>query len=104
MIGAILGALAGLLAGYISRGLVQGWRLRWPDPLTLGLSLLSGVLVSQHPLARLEPAGPVVATVLVGVLALIAASDIRERAVYPILVYPAVLVVVAAAPWIGIWR
>jgi prepilin signal peptidase PulO-like enzyme (type II secretory pathway) len=40
----------------------------------------------------------------VGLLTLIAASDIRERAVYPLLVYPAVILTIVAAPALGIWR
>src|SRR5262245_17342832 len=104
MTGPILGAVAGLVAGYVSRCLVHGWRLHRPDPLTLGLAALSAVIVSRHPLAQGQPFGPIVASVLVGVLTLIAASDIRERAVYPVLVYPAVLFAIAAAPILGIWR
>lgn len=104
MIGPVLGALAGLAAGYVSRAMVQGWQPRRPDALTLALGGLGAVLVSQHPLARGEWSGLIVATILVGLLTLIAASDIRERAVYPLLVYPAVIVAIAAAPAIGIWR
>lgn len=104
MMGALLGALAGLVAGYVSRGFVQGWKLGRPDMLTLAFAALGAVLVMRHPLAEREPAGLIAVTALVAVLGLIAASDLRERAVYPLLVYPAVLLTVAAAPWLGIWR
>jgi prepilin signal peptidase PulO-like enzyme (type II secretory pathway) len=104
MIGPILGALAGLVAGYISRAFAQDWQPRRPDALTLASGVLGALLVSQHPFARGEISGVIVATILVGLLTLIAASDIRERAVYPLLVYPAVILTIVAAPSLGIWR
>lgn len=97
-----LGGLAGLLAGYASRVLAGGRRYPLPvDRLSIVLAVGGASAVALHPLGRSSPMLALVEAGLVGVLLLVAASDLRESAVYPAIVYPGVAVAAIAAPMLG---
>lgn len=100
----VLGGIAGLLAGYASRGLLDGWRSHRPDRLTWALAAVGAIILASHPLARRDPPHVAVLVGFVALLLLVSASDLRERAVYPFVVYPGVVAAIALAPWLGIWR
>ncbi len=99
----VLGAVLGLAAGEASRCLAQGKaRVRRPDLLSI---LLAGgaclALAAWLPLDAHVPTIALRATLLL-VLGLVLASDLRERAVYPALVYPAIGCLAIAAPGLGL--
>jgi leader peptidase (prepilin peptidase)/N-methyltransferase len=98
----VLGALAGLVAGEVSRSLAdRRRRIRRPDLLSAALGTGSCLALA----AWVPPVSDVPTTVLrvclLLVLALVLASDIRERAVYPAIVYPAIVCSVLTAPLLG---
>jgi leader peptidase (prepilin peptidase) / N-methyltransferase len=97
-----LGGLAGLAAGEASRGLARR-RVRIGQPDLLSVALAAGgclVLAMWTPADSDAPTTGLRAAVLL-VLALVLASDLRERAVYPAIVYPAIACLALAAPWLG---
>jgi prepilin signal peptidase PulO-like enzyme (type II secretory pathway) len=97
-----LGALAGLAAGEASRVLaVKVDRPLAPDWFSWLLAISGSLILAIHPAARggLAVAGAEAA--LVGLLLAVLASDLRERAVYPAIVYPGVVLAIALAPSLG---
>jgi leader peptidase (prepilin peptidase) / N-methyltransferase len=103
-IAVLLGCLAGVAAGEASRALACGRRPPGPpDRLSWLLAGAGGLILAIHPAGR---GGLLLTTVEAGLIALllvVLASDIRERAVYPIVVYPGVVLAVAAAPLLRLW-
>jgi prepilin signal peptidase PulO-like enzyme (type II secretory pathway) len=97
-----LGALAGLVAGEVSRGLAERrGRIGRPDFLSVGLAAGGSLaLVVWMPVDSDAPTTVLRAALLL-VLALVLASDLRERAVYPAIVYPAIVCLAVAAPLLG---
>ena len=102
----VLGGVVGLAAGAGSRYLADGGAWRWrPDLLSVVLAVGAGVALGAWlPVDADIPTAALRAALLL-VLALVLASDVRERAVYPAIVYPATAGFVLAAPVVGtsIW-
>ncbi len=97
-----LGGLAGLLAGYGSRVLAGGSRHPLPlDRFSILLAAVGAAAVALHPMGRSDLLPALAESALVGVLLMVTASDIRERAVYPAIVYPGIVIAAAAAPMLG---
>ena len=103
-IAVLLGGLAGLAAGELSRVLASGSRPTGPPDRLSWLVAGGGALaLAAHPAARGELLLAVVEAVLVGIVLTVLACDVRERAVYPMIVYPGVALALAAAPLRGLW-
>lgn len=102
LIAAAVGGVGGLAAGAVSRALKEN---RPPpaglDPLSWALAVAGALATAIHPVAVHGPIPAVLHGGLVGLLLLVTASDLRERAVYPAIVYPGVAYAVAAAPFVG---
>jgi prepilin signal peptidase PulO-like enzyme (type II secretory pathway) len=98
----VLGGLAGLVAGEASRALAER-RLRRvpPDGLSIALTSGSALALSWWTPPQVDPATTLLRTGVMTLLALVLACDIRERAVYPMIVYPAILGLTVAAPLLG---
>jgi prepilin signal peptidase PulO-like enzyme (type II secretory pathway) len=94
----LIGSLVGLAAGEASRALSTGRSNYLPDRLSWFLAAGGALAVAVHPAAREGPLRLVAVLVLVGTLFLVLASDVRERAVYPAVVYPSIALAIAAAP------
>jgi prepilin signal peptidase PulO-like enzyme (type II secretory pathway) len=97
-----LGAITGLVAGEAARG-VAG-RRSWsdlPDVQSLAVAFAGGVTLVIWPPARPDLPTVLLRAGLLLVLALVIASDLRERAVYPAIVYPATVCLTALAPMYG---
>jgi prepilin signal peptidase PulO-like enzyme (type II secretory pathway) len=103
MIAAILsGSLMGLAAGEISRALaVRNRPPGRPDPLSWLLAGIGAVALATHPGVRSGPLPATAEAALITLLLLIVACDVRERAVYPAIDYPGVVLPVIAAPLLG---
>jgi leader peptidase (prepilin peptidase)/N-methyltransferase len=101
IIPALFGSVVGLAAGEASRALSAGRTGRLPDRMSWLLAGGGALAVAVHPAARegLLPAAAILG--LVGILLLVLASDVRERAVYPAVVYPGIALAVATAPILG---
>ncbi len=106
----LVGGLAGLTAGEISRALACGGRpvpgRRWPDRLSWllaggGALTLAVWSRATNDILQNDILVAVAEVGLVGLLLLVLASDVRERAVYPAVAYPGIALVVAAAPLLG---
>jgi prepilin signal peptidase PulO-like enzyme (type II secretory pathway) len=94
-----LGFLAGLAAGEISRALAAGRHPPgWPDRLSWLLALGGAGMLFAHPAGRNGLVLAATEAALVGLVLLVLASDVRERAVYPGIVYPSVALAIATAP------
>jgi prepilin signal peptidase PulO-like enzyme (type II secretory pathway) len=98
-IASALGGLAGLLAGVQSRWLAGG--RCGLDRFSVLLGLAGAVVAAHHPDRPTGPLGLLASTATLWLLLIVLASDVRERAVYPVLVYPGLLVATAAAPLLG---
>jgi prepilin signal peptidase PulO-like enzyme (type II secretory pathway) len=98
-----LGALVGLVAGEASRWLAAG-EIRICRPDLLSLVLMVGASLALAVWLTADADGPTSAfrIALLLVLGMVLASDLRERAVYPALVYPAIGCLALAAPWSGL--
>jgi prepilin signal peptidase PulO-like enzyme (type II secretory pathway) len=98
-----LGALVGLVAGEASRCLAEGRvRISRPDLLSIVLMLGASLALAAWVAADADVPTTALRAALLLVLGLVLASDLRERAVYPALVYPAIVCLVLAAPWLGL--
>ena len=99
---ALIGSLVGLAAGEASRGVAAGrYPLGRPDRLSWLLAAGGALALAAHPAWRngLLPAAS--AAAVVGLLVLVLACDVRERAVYPAMVYAGVALAVASGPMLG---
>jgi prepilin signal peptidase PulO-like enzyme (type II secretory pathway) len=97
-----LGTLAGLLAGEASRALAERrFRRAPPDRLSIALAFGSALAFKWWTPPQGDPATTLLRTGVVTLLALVLACDIRERAIYPMIVYPAILGLTIAAPLLG---
>jgi prepilin signal peptidase PulO-like enzyme (type II secretory pathway) len=93
----------GLLAGEATRVLAGRRRFRdLPNSLSLGLALACGLTLVFWPPVNVEFTTVFLRAGLLCVLALVIASDLRERAVYPAIVYPAIVCFAALAPLYGV--
>jgi len=97
-----LGSLAGMVAGEASRALAEH-RLRRapPDRLSIALASGSALAFGWWTPPQGDPATTLLRAGVVTLLDLVLACDIRERAVYPMIVYPAILGLIIAAPLLG---
>ena len=99
---AVVGGVGGLTAGAVSHALKES---RPPsaglDALSWALAAAGALAAAAHPTALDGPIPAVLQGGLVGLLLLVTASDLRERAVHPAIVYPGVAYAVAAAPLLG---
>ena len=100
-VAALVGALAGLGAGEASRALAAGrGRPRRPDLLSWTLAASGALAVALHAAVRATvPA--VVEAGAVGLVLLVLASDLRERTVYPAVVYSGVALAAIGGPSLG---
>jgi leader peptidase (prepilin peptidase)/N-methyltransferase len=98
-----LGGLAGLVAGVLSDCLARsGGKLRTPDFLSAGLALVGGVVLALWVRDETDVPSIAVKAAVLLLLSVVLASDVRERAVYPLIVYPSVVCSIVAAPLLGI--
>jgi Flp pilus assembly protein protease CpaA len=98
----VLGALAGLAAGEASRVLAGGRGCRLaPDRLSWLLTAGGALALVLHPAGRSGLLEAVAEAALIGCLLLVLGSDVRERAVYPMVVYSGVALAVVFAPLLG---
>jgi prepilin signal peptidase PulO-like enzyme (type II secretory pathway) len=94
-----LGGLAGLLAGWGSNALAA--RPARTDRLTWLLAGGGALALAVDPAARSGLPAAAVEAGLIGLLLLVLACDVRERAVYPTIVCPGVAFAAAVAPFLG---
>jgi prepilin signal peptidase PulO-like enzyme (type II secretory pathway) len=100
----LLGGLAGLAIGEASRALAAGrHRSGPPDRLSILLAAVGALTVAAHPATKTGFVPAVTEIVLVGFLLAVLACDVRERSVYPIIVYPGVVYAIVAAPLLELW-
>jgi leader peptidase (prepilin peptidase)/N-methyltransferase len=98
----VLGALTGLAAGEVSRNLAgRRGASRRPDILSMVLAAGSCLALAAWAPADGDVPTTVLRASLLLVLALVLASDLRERSVYPVIVYPAIICVALTAPLLG---
>ena len=99
MLAAALGGLSGLLAGVVSRWLADGaWR---PDRFSLLLGMGGALAAGLQPALFADPLMAASSTAVLCLLIVVMASDVRERAVYPAIVYPGLAFLTATAPLFG---
>jgi prepilin signal peptidase PulO-like enzyme (type II secretory pathway) len=99
---ALSGGLAGLFAGEASWRLVSSGPLRVrPDWLSWLLAAGGAAVMVGIQVARDHLPGLAVEAGLVGLLLWVTATDVRERAVYPAVVYPGIALMVLGAPQLG---
>jgi leader peptidase (prepilin peptidase) / N-methyltransferase len=99
---AVLGGLVGLAAGEASRALADGGRPRGrPDRLSWLLAVGGALALVVQPAWRDGVLPGVAWAAVVALLLLVLACDVRERAVYPVIVYPGIALVAATAPMLG---
>jgi prepilin signal peptidase PulO-like enzyme (type II secretory pathway) len=98
-IAAALGGLAGLGAGEASRALsVRRWPSGTPDCGSWLLACVGTLALIVHPAGSGGLVRSGIEATLVGVVLLVLACDVRERAVYPQVVYPGIGLATAASP------
>jgi prepilin signal peptidase PulO-like enzyme (type II secretory pathway) len=100
-----LGAVVGLVTGEVSYRLAHTGRgLLRPDLLSVGLAIVDGLVLALwvRDQTNLPAIGIRVAVLML--LSLVLASDVRERAVYPVIVYPSIICIALTAPLLGISR
>ena len=98
---AVLGSVVGLAAGEASRALASGRTRRSPDVLSWLLAVVGALAVVIHPASRDGILRLAAVVGLAGTLLLVLATDVRERAVYPLVVYPGIALAVGTAPLLG---
>jgi prepilin signal peptidase PulO-like enzyme (type II secretory pathway) len=97
-----LGSVAGLVAGEASRALARRrFGFGRPDRLSVALAAGSALVFTWWTPVHGDFVNTLLRTGLLALLALVLASDLRERAVYPPIVYPAIVGLAAAAPVLG---
>jgi prepilin signal peptidase PulO-like enzyme (type II secretory pathway) len=99
-ISAALGGLSGLLAGMVSRAFAAG--TVQPDRLSLVLAVGGAVVAGIQPTTSPGPLVVCLSAAVLWLLLVVLACDVRERAVYPMLVYPGVALTAVAAPLRGL--
>jgi prepilin signal peptidase PulO-like enzyme (type II secretory pathway) len=98
----LLGGLVGLLAGEASRMLATGRRTPGrPDLLSWILAASAALVMGFFQAGEADMPVSLARLGLVALLFLVGASDIRERAVYPAIVYPGVVFAVASSLLLG---
>lgn len=98
----VIGGLAGLGAGVISRALADGNRgFVRPDRLSWLLAIGGAVALAASPAWQHGLLPGAAQAGLVGLLLLVLACDVRQRAVYPLIVYAGIALAVAAGPLLG---
>jgi leader peptidase (prepilin peptidase)/N-methyltransferase len=98
----LLGGVVGLLAGEISRALATGRHAPGrPDLLSWILAASAALVMGFFQATEAEMTAALARLGLVALLFLVAASDIRERAVYPAIVYPGVVFAAAIGLLLG---
>lgn len=99
---ALLGGLTGLGAGEISRAMADGQpHLSWPDRLSWLLAAAGAAALAAHHSWQEGILAGVAQAVLVGLLLLVLACDVRERMVYPAMVYVGVALAIVSGPLRG---
>lgn len=99
---ALLGGLTGLMAGEVSRALADGRpRLGWPDRLSWLLAAAGVAALAAHQSWQEGILTGVAETAVVGLLLLVLACDVRERMVYPPMVYVGVALAIVSGPVLG---
>jgi leader peptidase (prepilin peptidase) / N-methyltransferase len=99
---AVAGGLIGLAAGMASRAVADGrCRLTRPDRLSWLLAAGGAACVPAHPAWHDGPLPAVALAALVGLLLMVLACDVRQRAVYPVIVYAGVALAILAGPALG---
>jgi prepilin signal peptidase PulO-like enzyme (type II secretory pathway) len=99
---AVVGGLVGLAAGELSRAVADGrCRLDGPDRLSWLLAAGGVVALAAHPAWQQGLVPGAVQATLVGLLLLVLACDVRQRAVYPVMIYVGVALAVLAGPILG---
>src|SRR6185295_1182887 len=73
----------------------------WPDRLSWLLAGGGALALAIDPAARGDFPAAVVGGLMVGLVLLVLACDLRERAVYPMIVYPTIGLAIALAPVLG---
>jgi prepilin signal peptidase PulO-like enzyme (type II secretory pathway) len=102
MVFGLLGGVIGLLAGEASRMLATGRRPPGrPDLLSWILAACAALVMGFFQAGEADLPVALARLGLVALLFLVVASDIRERAVYPAVVYPGVLFAVASGLLLG---
>jgi prepilin signal peptidase PulO-like enzyme (type II secretory pathway) len=99
---AVVGGLVGLGAGELSRAVADGrCRLGRPDRLSWLLAAGGAAALAAQPSwhGGLLPGAAQAA--LVGLLLLVLACDVRQRAVYPAMIYAGVALATVAGPHLG---
>jgi prepilin signal peptidase PulO-like enzyme (type II secretory pathway) len=98
----LLGGVIGLLAGEASRVLATGRRRpSRPDLLSWILAASAALVIGFFQAAEADMTVALARLGLVALLFLVLASDIRERAVYPAVVYPGVVFAAASGLLLG---
>lgn len=97
-----VGGVGGLAAGAFSYALMES---RPPparlDPLSWALAAAGALAAAIHPAALQGPIPAALQGGLIALLLLVTASDLRERTVYPAIVYPGVAYAIVVAPSVG---
>ena len=98
----LAGGLAGLGAGVLSRMLADGSRaVIRPDRLSWLLAAGGAAALAASPSWQHGLMPGAAQAGLVGLLLLVLACDVRQRAVYPLIVYAGISLAVAAGPLLG---
>jgi prepilin signal peptidase PulO-like enzyme (type II secretory pathway) len=99
---AIIGSLVGLGAGELSRAVAtRRYRLHRPDRLSWLMSAGGAAALAAHPAWHDGPVPSTAQAALVGLLLLVIACDVRQRAVYPAMVYAGVALAIVSGPILG---
>ncbi|HZO28567.1 MAG TPA: prepilin peptidase [Chloroflexota bacterium] len=99
---AVVGSLVGLAAGELSRAVAaERPRLGWPDRLSWLLAAGGAAALAAHPAWQQGPLPGAAQAALVGLLLLVLACDVRQRAVYPVMIFVGVVLAVLAGPILG---
>jgi prepilin signal peptidase PulO-like enzyme (type II secretory pathway) len=99
---AVVGGLVGLGVGELSRAVADGrYRFGRPDRLSWLLGVGGAVALLAHPSWQEGLLPGAAQAALVGLVLLVLACDVRQRAVYPAMVYVGVALAVLAGPILG---
>jgi prepilin signal peptidase PulO-like enzyme (type II secretory pathway) len=98
----VVGGLVGLAAGELSRAVAaERPQLSWPDRLSWLLAAGGAAALSAHPSWHGGVLTGAAQASLVGLLLLVLACDVRQRAVYPVMIYVGVTLAVVSGPLLG---